>query len=368
MEDSKKKGTGAGAVGGAAAGGVAGGAAAGAAAGGMTGPVGAAVGAAVGAGLGAASGRTAADAATDGSASAGGGSIHTVIGAFDDTASAQRAMDRLVQAGFRQDDVHLEHQAGEPQAPQPETRKKSGGFFASLFGSDEPDEGRTAQQGPYGDHAHVYDEAVRRGSAVVVVDAHDERQADQASALLHESGAVDVDERAKQWRAQGWQPPGTPENDMRSNQEGVLDVVQEDLQVGKRTMDRGGVRVIQRVSSKPVRELVRLREERAVVERRAVDRPATGQDLSDFKEGTLEVRETTEEPVVAKTARVVEEVRVGKEVREREETIDDTVRRKDVEVERLAGQGGRTERERAVARDEPPPDPRRTGGKDKPTL
>jgi len=57
------------------------------------------------------------------------------------------------------------------------------------------------------------------------------------------------------------------------------------------------------------------------------------------------VRESAEEAVVGKTARVVEEVRVGKDVREREETIEDRVRRKDVDVERIGGE----QRERAVA-------------------
>jgi stress response protein YsnF len=377
MEQSndKKKGTGAGAVAGAAAGGVAGGAAAGAAVGGMTGPAGAAVGAAVGAGLGAVTGRKAADDGTSGGSYGEGRSMHTVIGAFDDSATAQRAVDRLTQAGFDRDDVHLQYEQGsEAVRQQPErTEKKSGGFFASLFGMDDAEE-RREQQSPYAEQAYTYDEAVRRGSAVVVVDAQDERQADQACSLLHELGAVDVDERSKQWRAEGWQPPvtGTQQNltgrqgDVRTDQGKVLDVVEEELQVGKRTLDRGGVRVVQRVSSKPVRELVRLREEHAVVERRAVDRPATGGDLSNFKEGTLEVRESVEEPVVAKTARVVEEVRVGKEVREREQTIEDNVRRKDVDVERLAGQAGRTERERAVAKDESLTGVRKTSDKDKP--
>jgi stress response protein YsnF len=74
--------------------------------------------------------------------------------------------------------------------------------------------------------------------------------------------------------------------------------------------------------------------------------------------------------VVAKTARVVEEVRVGKEVREREETIEDSVRRKDVDVERIAGQAGRVQdRERAVASDADLQDRNKTlGRKDKPTL
>jgi len=47
----------------------------------------------------------------------------------------------------------------------------------------------------------------------------------------------------------------------------------------------------------------------------------------------MEVREKSEEAVVQKQARVVEEVRVGKEVNERTETVRDTVRRTDVQVE-----------------------------------
>jgi stress response protein YsnF len=42
--------------------------------------------------------------------------------------------------------------------------------------------------------------------------------------------------------------------------------------------------------------------------------------------------ETDEEAVVSKTARVKEEVVVRKDVRERTETVHDTVRREDVEI------------------------------------
>lgn len=378
MDDKEKKGTGIGTVGGAAAGGIAGGATTGALAGGLGGPAGAAIGAAVGAGVGALSGKKAGDAAGSSGTSGSGSNMHTVIGVFNDESGAQRALERVVQGGIPRHDVHLERQQGATQSrPQAEPQKKSGGFFASLFGMD--DDYDSQRQSPYGAHADTYDEAVRRGNTVVVVDTMDENQADTASRLLHEAGAIDVDEHSQKWRAEGWQPrttgttgtTGTAQNltardTQRTGQEGTLDVVQEELQVGKRTMDRGGVRVVQRVSSKPIREVVRLREEHAVVERRPVDRPATGQDLSNFKEGMMEVRESVEEPVVAKTARVVEEVRVGKEVREREETIEDSVRRKDVEVQRVAGQTGRTERERAVARDDDPTlAPRRTD-KDRP--
>ena len=86
-----------------------------------------------------------------------------------------------------------------------------------------------------------------------------------------------------------------------------------------------------------LRESVNLREEHATIDRRAVDRPATAADL---KEGFVEVQETAEEPVVAITARVVEEVIVGKESSNRTETVNDTVRGTDVEVKRVAGQEG----------------------------
>jgi stress response protein YsnF len=71
------------------------------------------------------------------------------------------------------------------------------------------------------------------------------------------------------------------------------------------------------------------------LKRTPVDRPATEEDIENFKEGTVEVREMSEEAVVGKKARVVEEVSLGKQVSERTEKVSDTVRRTDVEVERL---------------------------------
>jgi stress response protein YsnF len=94
------------------------------------------------------------------------------------------------------------------------------------------------------------------------------------------------------------------------------------------------VRVESRGEEKPVTEQVQLREERVHVERRPVDRPVTEADAA-FREGTLEVTERAEEAVVSKTAHVVEEVVVGKQVEEHTETIRDTVRRTDVDVQEV---------------------------------
>ncbi len=126
--------------------------------------------------------------------------------------------------------------------------------------------------------------------------------------------------------------------------EQVIPVVEEELQVGKRAVERGGARVNVDVEEKPVEEQVNLREERVRVERRPVDRPLTDADEA-FKEGTIEMRETVEQPVVQKAARVIEEVVIGKDVNERTETVRDTVRRTDVNVENLSGEtttGART--------------------------
>jgi stress response protein YsnF len=62
-----------------------------------------------------------------------------------------------------------------------------------------------------------------------------------------------------------------------------------------------------------------------------------------MREGTIEVRETVEEPVVQKVARVTEEIEVGKRVDERTETIRDTVRHTEVEVDENVAAGRRTD-------------------------
>jgi uncharacterized protein (TIGR02271 family) len=128
--------------------------------------------------------------------------------------------------------------------------------------------------------------------------------------------------------------------------ETTIPVVEEELQVGKREVERGGVRVESHVTEKPVAQEVQLREERVHVERRPVDRPVTDADEA-FREGTLEVTERAEEAVVGKTARVVEEVVVGKQVEEHTETVRDTVRRTDVDVQEVDTKNTtRTDRDR----------------------
>ena len=122
-----------------------------------------------------------------------------------------------------------------------------------------------------------------------------------------------------------------------NDKEAVIPVVEEELRVGKREVEKGGVRVTSNVTETPVEEEVRLREERINVERRPVNRPVSNADNA-FQSGTIEVTESAEEAVVAKNARVVEEVVVNKDVQERTERVQDTLHRTDVDVEPVEGE------------------------------
>jgi uncharacterized protein (TIGR02271 family) len=190
------------------------------------------------------------------------------------------------------------------------------------------------------EEAHYYAEGVRRGGILVTVAADNDRQADTAVEVMKRHGAVDIDERATQWKKQGWKgrfDAGTSSEftgrETRGDTERTIPVTQEELKVGKRDVEHGGVRIYSRVLEQPVRKDVELEEEHIDVERRPVDRPVNAADPA-FREQSFEMRETAEEPVVEKRARVVEEVKVGKKREKKTRTVQDTVRKTDVEVER----------------------------------
>ena len=181
--------------------------------------------------------------------------------------------------------------------------------------------------------AHYYAEGVRRGGILVTVAADDDREVEQAVSILKRHGAVDVQERASEWRKQGWQGR-FEEKAGAATGERTLPVTEEELVVGKRDVERGGVRIYSRVVEQPVRQSVDLEEEHVDVQRRPVDRPASG---DAFREQSFEMHERAEEPVVDKRARVVEEVTVGKTRGKKTRTVQDTVRKTDVRVERYNG-------------------------------
>jgi uncharacterized protein (TIGR02271 family) len=271
---------------------------------------------------------------------------NTVLGVFDDYNTAERVARDLTNAGIPRESIQVRSNFMTGAAGRStdvdatdDTNREGGisGFFHRLFGGD--DETRN--------YAGHYAEAVRRGNAVVLVTAPS-NQLDRAVEIMNAGGAVDIDRHVERFRQTGYQQyddkaaPYTHDQAVsereryrNSNEGATIPVVEEDLQIGKRVVQRGGVRIYSHVVEKPVMENVELREEHVRVERRPVDRPTGKAGEDRFREQSIEVTEMAEEPVVQKRARVREEVVVGKETTKRTEQVRDTVRRTEVEVEKL---------------------------------
>lgn len=122
--------------------------------------------------------------------------------------------------------------------------------------------------------------------------------------------------------------------EMERDEERIIPIVREEIKVGRRTVERGGVRVASHTVQRPVSEQVHLRETHVDIERRAVDRPLRG-DENAFADDTIEMVEMVDEPVVSKQARVVEEVVVRRHVEDRTATISDQVRATEIEFGKL---------------------------------
>jgi uncharacterized protein (TIGR02271 family) len=270
---------------------------------------------------------------------------HTVIGLFDNKNEARVAMEELVAQGFiresidvsdrKYDDSMTSNTTNAATAPETGVGDSISNFFSSLFGDDET----TAQS---------YTALAQDADAILTVQVDSEERARAAAEILDRHGAMDVDARSSQYQQNYAQTSGTTQNTQNTmtnatqntaTTEGEMSipVIEEELQVGKREVERGGARIRSRIIEKPVEETLRLREEHIVVNRQPVNRAVTDADLQNFQEGDIELTERAEEAVVGKQARVVEEVSVGKQVSEREETIRDTVRRTDVDVEETGG-------------------------------
>ncbi len=179
---------------------------------------------------------------------------------------------------------------------------------------------------PERDHRHLADQ-VREGAVIVAVAAITENIA-KAEAIF-ERTSKKIDEAVVRPEPVAAAPAAAAADGA------VIPIVEEEIEVGKRTVQRGGVRVYRRLVETPVEESVNLREEHVKIDRQPVNRDATAGELAMAGERTIELTETAEEAVVGKSATVVEEVRIGKEVTNRAEHIHDTVRHTEVDVEQL---------------------------------
>jgi uncharacterized protein (TIGR02271 family) len=294
-----------------------------------------------------------------------------VTALFDSRSEAENAIKRLVKAGVPHDRIGLmpgdeseaSDNAGASSHPKPR------GVWSSLGDWLLPDEDR-----------HHYAEGLSRGGYLISVTTGDEHYA-RVMAILDSADAIDIDERAESWRAEGWGGwsgaaagastevgPATSvspvvasvraedldaeaaaslrktgvagaETGLSERGEQVVPVVEERLRIGMRDVGHGRVRVRSYVVETPVEEQVTLREEHVAIERRPAGRALSDADQA-FQERAIEVEERAEEAVVSKEVRITEEIVVHKEAEQRIETVSDTVRETKVEVEDERGNRG----------------------------
>lgn len=284
----------------------------------------------------------------------------TVTAFFDNRTEAEEAKARLASSSIDADRIRIIDQSssgtGLDSTGHKQERPGEHGFMASLRELFMPEE-----------DTQTYGEGIRRGGYLVCASVY-EHEAEEAVQILENSNSVDLDQRQQDWRNDGWSgydatsstntqafggaglsSQGTTGTQSRQMEEEHIPLVEEELRIGKREVERGGARVRSYVREVPVHEQVTLREEHVSVERRPVNEPL-GRDALDgnsdlLRDRTVEMVEHAEEAVVAKEAHVREEVVVKKTAEERVEQIDDTVRRTEVDVqEGTAGTSGSKER------------------------
>jgi uncharacterized protein (TIGR02271 family) len=260
-----------------------------------------------------------------------GAPLRRAPGFFENREDAAAAVQRLVEAGVDSANVRLVE--GNDTSTGATLSDDGKGFWASLEDFFFPDEDRA-----------TYSEGLRRGGFLVTVTGLTSSLYDAALDILDDEGSIDLDERTTTWKSEGWTPetysPAMSDvsaSDTHSlgstHGEGdVIPVVEEELRVGKRDVNAGRVKVRAYTIATPVNEQVTLRDETVSIERRAVDRPLDGTEAA-FQDRTIEAEEHHEEAVVSKDARVVEEIAIRKTAEQREETISDSVRKTEVEIE-----------------------------------
>jgi len=232
--------------------------------------------------------------------------MRTVVGLFDDRRDAMRAHAALIQEGYAKSDLDVLSNADKTDAARLSHIREW---------IPEPD-------------AALYIEGVRNGGTIITAYV-EESTAPRAAEIMSGFNMVNIRRGlsdAIKTRELKLTEPAKNEN--------VLEVIEEEMQVGKEIVERGRARIFSIVSEKQVQQDVHLRDETLRVQRRPVNREV--RDTPDlFRERSFEMVEMDEIATVGKTAHVVEEVQLGKEIADKVETVKETLRRQDVKVEEV---------------------------------
>ena len=232
----------------------------------------------------------------------------TLVGLFHTQEQTTKALNDLQSAGIPQSSIELLGSTSQSSVPEQSLAHLK---TLNLPASD----------------LQMLSEGLKSGGTLIIVRA-EHAHAGQAEAIFERHHANQVDERSVP-------PVGQAKRAAATANEAVIPIVEEELVVGKRRVERGGVRVFSRLVETPVEEQVVLREEHAKVERHPVNRAISESEVDKLQHQTLEVHEMAEEAVVGKTARIVEEIHIEKQASERTEKVKNTVRRTKVEVEKV---------------------------------
>ncbi len=256
-----------------------------------------------------------------------------IVTVYNSGDKAKEALRVLQASGFHPDEISLLDRTSIGNAPTHEA-----GFWRRIFGSNVWDH-----------ESEVYSRTLKEGGAVLSVRVPREEVA-RAMTVLDVHDPVDVHEKAKSYgiavpaaakalvvppvEAKAAAAAATVAAGIKPGaKDEVVRLAEEQINIGKRLFETGTARIRRYVVEKPVEEEVTLHEEHAEIARRAISDPSYVQDV-DWEDRTIEVTETAERPVVSKTARVAEEVVIRKSGSDRVETVHDTVRRQQVDVER----------------------------------
>ncbi len=322
----------------------------------------------------------------------------TVVGVFEDRQQADRAIDELGRAGFRQDQigVAMRYEDGEFHVEDPaDSTDESGSHagagaltgalaglgFGALAGLGVlsgviPIVGPAIAAGTLGviltnaaagagigglvgalagagvpeDEAHYYQGEFEAGRTIVTVQADD--RADEARAILAQYHAYDMSTRPdmadRDEAARVATMPGSKKSMSRAASTGAGDTIQvkeERLHAETHPVEKGEVRVRKEVHTETKTLEVPVEREEVVIERTPVrGRSAAGDITADsIREGEeirIPVRE--EQVNVSKHAVVTEEVKVGKRVVKGTKRVTGDVRKEEVKVEQTGDVDVRT--------------------------
>jgi len=249
----------------------------------------------------------------------------TVVGVFMDEDHAQRALETLKSQGYN-------------------ARMADGSNLSNLPGLSS-------------DEAQVYVGRYNEGNSVVVVNAGN--RGEDALDVLLDAGAEYMNLHTSQGKGgqsgqsgKGGQSGEYDANyyrNLQSNQrqygrydenlgrarnaeEMKVQLREETLTATKQNVQAGEVEVRKVVHEKEQQVPVNLTREQVVIERTAVDRPADAGEIGDMQDEVIRVPVYEEQAQLQKQARVTEEVSIGKEAVQEQQTLSGTFRHEHAEV------------------------------------